>query len=499
MDSLFTLLLGWVRSAVSAIWTLVRSGGDSGLLSFLGKNWLIILAVIVAIGLFGDWFMWMVRWQPYRVWGTRMRKIARVFGINRKPDTQKQPVNQYEDYSGDASYEEPLQQENTDWTQSIDFAQEEPMQEEIYPIQLSQAQEEQAFMRASGVDDAELGEYPGKRYDTQAYMRPEAEEDIAYDQGDTYAEPAYDESDTYAEPAYDAGDTYVEPAYDGGDTYVEPAYDAGDTYVEPAYDEGYAPEMQSGLAYGDQSTFMQADNSDAAPPLQPMEYTVEPLEEDVEYSSELTEFDPLASYDDPSALARFMRPQSENYQAQEPMVEEPVAQEIEMSYEPDEIETYAQGEVIDAPEQELAADEYDAEEQSTGRRRRRRTRSDVQADRASGNAPDNLYVMPVRDTLKATEPLPDAPQWPTWNATPQETNLAQGTKKSSLIDRLATRVRDGADINKPRSRIAQIVDPIEEETVRSLPPRVDKGDAFQSPVKPYGFPAYTHEDTDETK
>ena len=85
-DSLFTLLLGWVRGLVSAIMTLFSSGGKNGLIPFLGKNWLLIVLVILAVGLAVDWFIWMLRWQPYRVWGTKMRRIARALHLRPQDD-----------------------------------------------------------------------------------------------------------------------------------------------------------------------------------------------------------------------------------------------------------------------------------------------------------------------------------------------------------------------------------------------------------------------------
>ena len=181
-DSLFTLLLGWVRGVVNAMMTVVSSGGESGLLTFLGRHWLVIVLVIVAVGLVGDWFIWMVRWQPYRVWGTNMRRVARALHITREeqdapeddPETEQAvPAEAYapEDMMADTMrYQTGAAQE-----ENIDFAPEAQADLDLPP--LTQEDEAQAYAAADGVEDAQLGDYPGMRYDMSTYMRPEVPEE----------------------------------------------------------------------------------------------------------------------------------------------------------------------------------------------------------------------------------------------------------------------------------------------------------------------------------
>lgn len=249
-DSLFTVLLGWVRGLVSAIFTLFSSGGESGFLTFLGKNWLVIVLAILAIGLVGDWFIWMVRWQPYRVWGTNMRRIARALHITREQETPEEEEPSYapaqeEAWGGTRVYqraEEPeMEEENIDFAQEAEF--------DLPP--LTQEDEDDAYAAAQSTPDAQ--EYPGMHYDVSAYMRPAQEE--VYEEETVYEEPAYEET-AQEEP------TYEEPVYE------EAAYE--DVVYEPhaAYDES------------------QADV---------------PEEDDVEFAQEI---DPLASYDDPQVLAQ---------------------------------------------------------------------------------------------------------------------------------------------------------------------------------------------------
>ena len=76
-DSLFNVLMSWVRALVSAFWALFSSENTTAL-EFLGKNWLMIALVIVAAGLVIDWLVWLIRWQPYHLWARRMRRWLHI-------------------------------------------------------------------------------------------------------------------------------------------------------------------------------------------------------------------------------------------------------------------------------------------------------------------------------------------------------------------------------------------------------------------------------------
>ena len=173
-DSLFSLLLGWVRGLVGAIMTVISSGGESGILPFLGKNWLAIVLIIIAIGLAGDWFIWMVRWQPYRVWGTNMRRVARALHIGgrEQEDAPQEPEEPNAQAPEDAMaqtrlYQRPGAQaeENGDF-ENIDFAPDAQDDFDLPP--LTPEDEAQAYAAAEDVQDAQLGDYPGMRYDSAA-------------------------------------------------------------------------------------------------------------------------------------------------------------------------------------------------------------------------------------------------------------------------------------------------------------------------------------------
>lgn len=272
-DSLFSLLLGWVRGLVGAIMTVISSGGESGILPFLGKNWLAIVLIIIAIGLAGDWFIWMVRWQPYRVWGTNMRRVARALHIGGR--AQEDAPQESEDQNAQEPegamaqtmlYQRPDAQaeENGDFA-DIDFAPEAQDDFDLPP--LTPEDEAQAYAAAADVQDEQLGDYPGMRYDMSAYMRPEESE-------------TPDDQAAYHEAGYDEALPYEETAYAGEPAYEEPVYDQ-------AAEDAPAPYEAEDAALQEQQPWPPEPEADAP--------------QDVELSREI---DPLAAYDDPQILRR---------------------------------------------------------------------------------------------------------------------------------------------------------------------------------------------------
>lgn len=62
-DSLFNVLMSWVRALVNSIWALFTTDHMT-LLEFLGKNWVMLVVIMLAAGLVMDWLVWLVRWKP---------------------------------------------------------------------------------------------------------------------------------------------------------------------------------------------------------------------------------------------------------------------------------------------------------------------------------------------------------------------------------------------------------------------------------------------------
>ena len=161
-DSLFTVLMSWVRALVSGIWALF-SAEHTTALEFLGKNWLLIVAVLVAAGLVIDWIIWLLRWQPYHLWAQRARRILRIEEPEEEEETHTRAhaavTRSMEDVSPRA--DEPQEDDG------------------MAPLYISEAFDEEqareAIAYADSVPDEELRAYPGMRYGAQ----PALQEDLS--------------------------------------------------------------------------------------------------------------------------------------------------------------------------------------------------------------------------------------------------------------------------------------------------------------------------------
>ena len=159
-DSLFNLLMGWVRALVNAIWALFTTDHTT-LLEFLGKNWVLIVVVILAAGLAIDWLVWLIRWQPYHLWARRARRFLRMTEPEQAEKRKKRAP------SGDETQKMPAAYARAD----SGAPEEEEEEERWLPLQQPQMDERQAqevMQRAQSVPDEELGAYPGMRYGAKA-------------------------------------------------------------------------------------------------------------------------------------------------------------------------------------------------------------------------------------------------------------------------------------------------------------------------------------------
>ena len=161
-DSLFTILMSWVRALVNSFWALFTSERTTTL-EFLGKNWLMIVVVLIAAGLFIDWIIWLIRWKPYTLWAQRARKVLRIAPQEDEEDGKAQK-KEIAAYAQAATQAHALMQE-----EALD---EEPDEDDWLPEQpsLEREDEQAAMQRAQAVPDEELGLYPGMRYDEQASL-----------------------------------------------------------------------------------------------------------------------------------------------------------------------------------------------------------------------------------------------------------------------------------------------------------------------------------------
>lgn len=149
-DSLFTVLMSWVRGLVNALWALFSSDHTTTL-EFLGKHWLLIAAVLIAAGLVIDWIIWLLRWQPYHLWAQRARRLLHI----EAPEDE-------EEEDAPARARAAVMPSRRDAMPEMEEA--EAAQE--VPLYLDEQDEQMAMARAQSAPDEYA--YPGMRYDSAA-------------------------------------------------------------------------------------------------------------------------------------------------------------------------------------------------------------------------------------------------------------------------------------------------------------------------------------------
>ena len=150
-DSLFTVLLSWVRGLVNALWALSTSDHTT-LLEFFGKNWLMIAAAIVVAGLVIDWIIWLLRWQPYHLWAQRARRLLRM--EEPEEEAAAQPMKAH-------AAAMPRKKSEAQLDESMEIESFEPV-----AVQIDEQEENDVLERAQAVPDEYA--YPGMRYDSTA-------------------------------------------------------------------------------------------------------------------------------------------------------------------------------------------------------------------------------------------------------------------------------------------------------------------------------------------
>lgn len=85
-NTLFSVLLGWIQSAVSWLWRLMSSEEAGGLMGWVLENWLLLAILLCAVGLAVDLIVYLLRWQPYRVWRSFWRRMSDRQKASENPD-----------------------------------------------------------------------------------------------------------------------------------------------------------------------------------------------------------------------------------------------------------------------------------------------------------------------------------------------------------------------------------------------------------------------------
>ena len=72
--TLFSMLLGWVQTAAAWVWGLITNADTSAWLRWLVDHWLTLTLALCLGGLVVDFIVYLIRWQPYRMWGRFLKR-----------------------------------------------------------------------------------------------------------------------------------------------------------------------------------------------------------------------------------------------------------------------------------------------------------------------------------------------------------------------------------------------------------------------------------------
>lgn len=75
-NALFSVLFGWLRTAVQWLWNNAIQSGEGGMLAWIGSHWLGLTLALCALGMLLDWIVYLIRWQPYKVWASFFRRVT---------------------------------------------------------------------------------------------------------------------------------------------------------------------------------------------------------------------------------------------------------------------------------------------------------------------------------------------------------------------------------------------------------------------------------------
>lgn len=113
-NMLFSALLGWVQSAAAELWSLVTNADVSLWLRWLLDNWLPLTLMLCVGGVVVDFIVYLIRWQPYRMWGSFLHRVTSKGEMDAELPEQVVPSRRWLHADGSVTEEdirEPLQVE----------------------------------------------------------------------------------------------------------------------------------------------------------------------------------------------------------------------------------------------------------------------------------------------------------------------------------------------------------------------------------------------------
>lgn len=134
-NSMFSVLLGWIRTASGWLWNAMFNADDGGLIGWIGENW-VSLTIILCLGCMAvDAVVHLLRWRSYKVWASFFR---RLFGKDEGEEEQ---------FSGRMSREWHYA-DGTALREEVDVPEEEWYSETAHPARISSSEMSQTYVQA---------------------------------------------------------------------------------------------------------------------------------------------------------------------------------------------------------------------------------------------------------------------------------------------------------------------------------------------------------------
>ena len=93
-SGMFSAMLGWIRGAIAYLWNAAATPEGGGLLKWMADNWLPLTLILCGAGMVIDLVVYLLRWQPYKVWASFFRRLGHRAEREEAPQPQPRPARQ---------------------------------------------------------------------------------------------------------------------------------------------------------------------------------------------------------------------------------------------------------------------------------------------------------------------------------------------------------------------------------------------------------------------
>ena len=228
---LFSALLSWMQIIYNWFWSMLASGGQNEFMPWFSDNWIKIVLILLAAGLIIDYTIYLMRWQPYHIWLTALRRAR---GYVSRPFAKETAKPHY------AGYRRVLEDvEGAQPAPGSARAPERTAHERVRVYEAEPVKQPPAAARDDSAFKRPLVRPPqdARPASDRQYMRPEsAPAPVATDSAFAYED---DFADDYApDIALDAEgyvpESVIAPPAPDADKYDEPMFSAPPTFARSA-------------------------------------------------------------------------------------------------------------------------------------------------------------------------------------------------------------------------------------------------------------------------